>query len=299
VIVPENIRFGTSSWAYEGWRGLVYRKAYPKSRFAKDCLGEYASYQYQGAPLFRTVGLDHSFYRPPTASQLEHYRSQVPADFRICSKVWEEITIPAYANQARYGAKAGTANPRFLDASLCQEMVLGPSLEGLGTQAGPFLLEFQRYGPEPEAFLASLDRFFSRLPPGPAYAVEMRNPALLGTRYRDLLKAHGVAHVYNHWNVMPPLSGQHAALGKTFTADFVVVRLLTPLGTSFSEAVRLYAPYDRLVQPLPRMRADTLALLRQAVSEQTPVYVLVNNRSEGNAPLTIQALADALAPGEA
>jgi hypothetical protein len=98
---------------------------------------------------------------------------------------------------------------------------------------------------------------------------------------------------------MPPLSGQHTALGKTFTADFVVIRLLTPLGTSFSEAVRLYAPYDRLVQPLPRMRADTVALLRQAISEQTSVYVLVNNRSEGNAPLTIQALADALVPGEA
>jgi uncharacterized protein YecE (DUF72 family) len=299
MIVPENIRFGTSSWAYEGWRGLVYRRSYPKSRFAKDCLGEYASYQYQGVPLFRTVGLDHSFYRPPTISLLEHYRSQVPADFRVCSKVWEEITIPAYANRARYGAKAGTANPRFLDASLFQEMVLGPSLAGLGRQAGPFLFEFQRYGPEPEVFLASLDRFFSRLPTGPAYAVEVRNPALLGARYRDLLKAHGVAHVYNHWNIMPPLSGQHTVLGKTFTAGFVVVRLLTPPGVSFSEAVRLYAPYDRLIQPLPRMRADTLALLRQAVSEQTPVYVLVNNRSEGNAPLTIQALADALATDEA
>jgi uncharacterized protein YecE (DUF72 family) len=217
----------------------------------------------------------------------------------VCSKVWEEITIPAYANRARYGAKAGTANPRFLDASLFQEMVLGPSLAGLGRQAGPFLFEFQRYGPEPEVFLASLDRFFSRLPTGPAYAVEVRNPALLGARYRDLLKAHGVAHVYNHWNIMPPLSGQHTVLGKTFTAGFVVVRLLTPPGVSFSEAVRLYAPYDRLIQPLPRMRADTLALLRQAVSEQTPVYVLVNNRSEGNAPLTIQALADALATDEA
>ncbi|MEK6618911.1 MAG: hypothetical protein AABY90_09465, partial [Nitrospirota bacterium] len=53
-------------------------------------------------------------------------------------------------------------------------------------------------------------------------------------------------------------------------------------------------PYNRLVQPLPQMRTDTLALIRQAVDERRAIYVLVNNRAEGNAPLTIQALVDAL-----
>ncbi len=32
--------------------------------------------------------------------------------------------------------------------------------------------------------------------------------------------------------------------------------------------------------------------MRQAVSQGRHAYVLVNNRSEGNAPLTVQALAD-------
>jgi hypothetical protein len=27
VILPEHLRLGTSSWAYEGWRGQVYRQA--------------------------------------------------------------------------------------------------------------------------------------------------------------------------------------------------------------------------------------------------------------------------------
>jgi uncharacterized protein YecE (DUF72 family) len=35
-------------------------------------------------------------------------------------------------------------------------------------------------------------------------------------------------------------------------------------------------------------------LVRQAVSAGRDAYVLVNNRSEGNAPLTVQALVDAL-----
>ena len=38
------------------------------------------------------------------------------------------------------------------------------------------------------------------------------------------------------------------------------------------------------------MRQDTVDLVRKAVAESRRAYVLVNNRSEGNAPLTIQAL---------
>jgi hypothetical protein len=35
-------------------------------------------------------------------------------------------------------------------------------------------------------------------------------------------------------------------------------------------------------------------LARQAISEGRHAYVLVNNRAEGNAPLTVQALKDGL-----
>lgn len=109
------IRFGTSTWTYEGWQGQVYNRQYAKSTFARECLGEYCQYQYQGEPLFRTVGNDSTFYRPPTANQLRHYQTQIPKspfgdgseDFQMCFKVWEEITIPRFATHARYGARAG------------------------------------------------------------------------------------------------------------------------------------------------------------------------------------------------
>ena len=41
------------------------------------------------------------------------------------------------------------------------------------------------------------------------------------------------------------------------------------------------------------LRRD-VQLVRQAVSEGRRAYVLVNNRSEGNAPLTVQALTQML-----
>ena len=289
-----HIRLGTSSWAYEGWRGLVYQRTYPKSRFSQDTLAEYAIYGSDGIPLFRTVGIDHSFYRPASAMQLAHYASQVPDDFRFCSKVWEEITIPAYAHLPRYGVKAGKPNPRFLDAGAFRDLVWAPAQESLGSKLGPFIFEFQRWGMEPAAFLDALDRFLGALPPGSQYATEVRNPAILGSRYLNILQTHRVSHVYNHWTAMPPLSEQHRLLDQTFTADYVVIRLLTPLGLAHEKAVERYAPYDRIIAPQPRMRQDTAALVQQVVAQGKSAYLLVNNRAEGCSPLTIQALVAAL-----
>jgi hypothetical protein len=124
-----HVRLGTSSWAYEGWQGLLYQRTCPKSRFSQDRLTEYTGYRMDGIALFRTVGIDHSFYRPASATQLAHYARQVPEDFRFCSKVWEEITIPTFANLPRYGAKSGKPNPRFLDTGAFRDLVWAPAQE--------------------------------------------------------------------------------------------------------------------------------------------------------------------------
>lgn len=109
---------------------------------------------------------------------------------------------------------------------------------------------------EPAAFLDALDRFLGTLPPGPQYATEVRNPAILGSRYLNILRTHNVSHVDNHWTAMPPLSEQHRLLDQTFTAPFVVFRLFTPLGLAYEKAVERYKPYDRIVQAQPRMRHE-------------------------------------------
>lgn len=290
------LKCGTSTWAYEGWQGLVYHRSYPKGRFKKDCLAEYARYEYRGQRLFQTVGLDQTFYRPPTSAQLAHYAEQLPPGFEMCSKVWEEITIPRFADQARYGAKAGRDNPRFLDAGLFRDQVVAPYAEVFKSFTGPFLLEFQRTGIEPEDFLTRLDHFLGALPRDFCYAVEVRNPRILGSRYGEILRAHGAAHVYNHWTYMPALAEQHSRLDETFTAPFVVLRLLTPLRMKYEDAVAMAEPYNRIVRALPAMRKDTVALVGQAMRESRRVYVLVNNRAEGCAPLTVQAIVDQFLP---
>jgi len=49
-----------------------------------------------------------------------------------------------------------------------------------------------------------------------------------------------------------------------------------------------------IVEGLPEMRRDKVELVKQAVPESRQAYVLVAYRCAGNAPLTIQAIADAL-----
>jgi uncharacterized protein YecE (DUF72 family) len=294
VALSPLIRFGTSTWTYEGWQGQVYQKAYKKTNFARECLGEYCQYLYNGEPLFRTVGNDSTFYRPPTVNQLRHYLTQIPEDFQMCFKVWEELTIPTFSSHPRYGAKAGQGNPRLLDAGLFKELVLSPYREaGFGPNTGPFLFEFQRHGMFTRDFVDKLDKFFAQLPRDFSYAVEIRNSGMLGSLYRDMLAGHGVAHVYNHWSYMPALAEQHRKM-EAFTAPFVVLRLLTPLRMSYEAAKKRAEPYTKIVGELPDMRKEAVVLIKNAIGQSRKAYVLVNNRLEGNAPLTVQALVDQL-----
>jgi hypothetical protein len=92
---------------------------------------------------------------------------------------------------------------------------------------------------------------------------------------------------------MPPLAEQQTRMGG-FTAPFTVLRLLTPLKMAYDAAKKRAEPYTKIVEALPQMRQEAVQLVRQAVSAGRHAYVLVNNRAEGNAPLTVQALSEML-----
>src|SRR2546425_8877699 len=104
--------------------------------------------------------------------------------------------------------------------------------------------------PDPLEWADQLDRFCEQLPAGPRYAVELRNPELLTDIHGEVLKRHAVAHVFNSWTDVPAIGAQ-LALGWTFTAPFTVARALLKPGRAYSDAVKLFEPYDRLREPLP------------------------------------------------
>ena len=286
------VRFGTSSWTYPGWRGLIYHRDYPATGAVAKQLGEYARW-----PLFRTVGIDSFFYRPPSVATLQSYAAVLPADFRCVSKVWDRITAHTF-NSPRDPAHHGERNPDWLNPQLFLAEVLDPMREHFGEHLGPLVFEFQAIGKRercsPDQFIQALDRFFGALPAGAPYAVEVRNPEFLSPGYFAVLREHGVAHVFNAWTRMPPI-GEQLLLHESITADFVVARALLRPGRTYAEAVDAFAPYDQIQEENPLLRNDLVALARTAINLRIPAYVIANNRAEGCSPLTIAAVAQLLA----
>jgi uncharacterized protein YecE (DUF72 family) len=286
--IPPGIRFGTSSWNYPGWQGLVYQKKYPKTGGVSKMLAEYAEF-----PLFGTVGIDASFYRPLSAATYKSYAEVLPEKFPCVQKVWNRITIHTFTGH-QDGGVAGAPNPDFLNAEICVNEVIGPALEHFGGHIAPFVFEIQtiakKAGVPPAVFAHRLDEFFAKLPTGVPYAVELRNEEYLTKSYLAVLREHGVAHLFNSWTRMPPI-GEQLAQDDVITAPFVIARALLRPGRYYAEAVDAFAPYDRIQDENPELREDLTKLAERALKLRVPAYLLVNNRAEGSAPHSIVGIA--------
>ena len=299
------VKFGTSTWTYEGWTGTVYNRPYTKKNFKQTCLEEYAEY-----PFFSTVGIDHTFYGPASDDILKRYASQLPEGFECLSKVWERITIPKYSKNKRYGKLAGEPNPDYLNADLFKDAVLPQYERSFAGHTGPFIFQFQTQYPQrtkgdddqtdekslSEIFSEELDRFLKMLPTNFRYSVEVRNREFLTSEYFDMLRSHNVSHVFNHWTNMPSI-GEQRSLSGSITADHIVARILTPLGLAYKQAVDNFFPYNEVKKPIQSMRKDVARLAIEAVDLKKKAYAIVNNRAEGNAPGTIEAI-DAMIRGQ-
>ena len=294
--LPASVRFGASSWNYPGWRGLVYHREYVGKGASARMLEEYARF-----PLFRTVGIDSSFYAPPTEETLGSYAEHLPPGFPCVSKVWNQLTVQTFT-QAQDRARAGKVNPDFLNPDVFLEAVYQPYRRYFADHAGPLVFEFQTIsrssGMSPERFAERLDEFFSALPRDAMYAVEIRNEEFLTPMYFAVLREHGVAHVFNSWTRMPPI-GHQLDLPGSVSGPFLVARALLRPGRTYDEAVDAFSPYDRILDPSPPLRRDLLRLIETAVHTRIPAYLLVNNRAEGSSPLTIAEVLRLLPPAAA
>jgi uncharacterized protein YecE (DUF72 family) len=121
--------------------------------------------------------------------------------------------------------------------------------------------------------------------------VEIRNQEFLTKEYFECLRRHRVAHVFNAWTRMPDLSEQ-MQLPEVYTADFTVARALLRKGRPYETAVAKLSPYQRVQDPNPEARQALRNLISRARERNQPSYIFVNNRLEGNAPQTIEAIVD-------
>jgi len=186
----------------------VYADVHDESTLAHNGLHAYAQH-----PLLRSVGIDRTYYAPIQASDFVHYASQVPEEFRFLVKAPAQCTSP----WLRRDAIEARPNPHFLDPDFARESFVSPARLGLGHKLGPLVFQFpplSGWSRRAAEFAERLHEFISRLPPGPLYAVELRDASLLSDVYMQALLDTGARHCIGLHPRQPAIQEQARLLGR-------------------------------------------------------------------------------------
>jgi uncharacterized protein YecE (DUF72 family) len=153
---------GTSGYAYKEWKGSFYPDDLP----AKRMLAFYAAQ-------FRTVEINNTFYRMPTASLLRTWADEVPENFRFVLKAPQRIT------HVQGLVDADEAVGYLLDVA-----------STLGDRLGALLFQLP---PRLKKDVPRLDAFLALLPPPWRAAFEFRHASWFDDDVFELLRAHRAA----------------------------------------------------------------------------------------------------------
>jgi uncharacterized protein YecE (DUF72 family) len=159
------VRIGCSGWNYADWRGTVYPRGCPPSRW----LAHYAT-------LFDTVEVNSTFYRLARPEAVARWLEATPPDFLFTVKASRYLTHMKRLSDMERGVERLYAGI----APLVQSPRMGPVLWQL-----------------PERFRRDDDRLafaLERLPPG-RHCFEFRHPSWFCSEVYGLLHTYGVALV--------------------------------------------------------------------------------------------------------
>ena len=178
-----------------------------------------------------------------------------------------------------------------------------PAVAGLGHRAGPLVFQFPPLG---RRLLADIPRLAARiaalfavLPRGPLYAVEIRDPDLACPAFADLLARAGAVPCLAVHARMPPVTEQAERLGllRPECRHPLVVRWNLHAGHDYEAAKAAYFPFNRLVEEDTASRAALARLARAAAASDRDVFITINNKAEGSAPVSVEKLAAAIVIG--
>lgn len=153
---------GTSGYSYKEWKGAFYPKDLPAARF----LPFYATH-------LRTVEINNTFYRMPTAKLIDDWAGEVPDTFTFAIKAPQRITHIAKLE------KVGQVVDAFARI-----------VKGLGPRLGPVLFQLP---PFLRKDVPRLSAFLAQAPPGLRIALEFRHPSWFDEEVWAALRAAGAA----------------------------------------------------------------------------------------------------------
>ena len=280
--LPGGLRFGTSSWTFPGWAGVVYDREATPSLLASHGLGAYARH-----PLLRCVAVDRTYYGPLEAATFRRFHDATPTDFRFVVKLDRRLV---------FTGGPGSDPDVFLNPAWAREYGVEPALTGLGDKLGALLLQFPPLDPGamggPRAFAERLYRFLDPLPREAPVVVEIRTPALLTEDYAQALRFGGGRHGYVVHPEMSDLHTQAATIQPRVDGHNLIRWMLQP-GHRYAQARDAWAPFNELQRPDAVRRTEVAELAHRAAQAGGQVLVIINNKAEGSAPRSVEALANA------
>ena len=187
-----SVRVGIGGWTFEPWRGVFYPEGLPHKKelpFAAERL--------------KTIEINGTFYRTPSAKSCAEWAGQVPDGFAFALKATRYVT------HRRVLAEAQESVGKFIASGIVE----------MGDRLGPINWQFaatKAFDPDDfSAFLALLPERHEgvRL----RHAVEVRHPSFAVPDFVELARKHKVAVVYADHDDYPAIAD--------VTADFTYARL--------------------------------------------------------------------------
>lgn len=278
------VRFGTCSWKYDSWQGLVYSETTPK-----NYLKEYSK-------KFDTVEVDQWFWSlfPPSRVVLpqkkvvEDYRKSVPDNFLFTIKVPNSITLTHFYKSSKEDTLK--QNPFFLSVELFNEFL--ESIETISEKVGCLIFQFEYLNKQKmksqSEFQMKFSEFYRNLNKRkPPLGIEIRNPNYLNDKFFGFLSELDIAPVFLEGYYMPPVTEIYLKL-KKYIKNLAVIRLHGPDRKHIENVAndnwnQIYINRDDELKSIVEM-------IRDLQNKEVDLFVNVNNHFEGSAPLTIQKI---------
>jgi uncharacterized protein YecE (DUF72 family) len=282
------IRFGTCSWKYPSWKGIIYSD---KSNI--NYLNEYSNH-------YSTVEIDQWFWSlfPPNKVALpdkkvvQEYKDSVPEDFLFTIKVPNSITLTHFYNRNKKVPLK--TNPYFLSESLFEDFL--ETLDPIANNIGCLILQFeylnkQKMSSLPE-FQEKIYEFRSNLPKDlPPIGIETRNPNYLKNSFFESLMELNISNVFLEGYFMPPVIEVYNKY-KKYIKNLALLRLHGPDRKGMEKISgewwnKIYVEREDEIKSIVDM-------IRDLEKNEVDLFVNVNNHFEGSAPLTISRIREKL-----
>lgn len=280
------IKFGTCSWKYKSWRGIIYPN---HGKF--NYLQEYSKH-------FNTVEIDQWFWslfgekiKLPSHKDVVEYNLSVPNDFKFTIKAPNSITLTHHYRKTK--TEELKPNPFFFSKELYIEFL--DSIKPLSPKVGIIMLQFEYLNKIKMSsqidFLTKLKSFLASIPREIPIGIETRNPNYLNELYFDFLNEMDLTHVFLQGYYMPTIWEVYSKFGNRIK-NRVVIRLHGPDREEIESASG--NNWNRIIFPKDEELKLIAEILKDLEKRKIDTYVNVNNHYEGSAPLTIFKIKDLL-----